>query len=823
MSEASMADRDEQGGSVSHRPRAFSDLRHDIVAAIRLLGRERVCALTIVTVLALGIAVTGTFFTLMNGIVLRGLPVDNVNRIVDVSSRDGQGRVRRMSFADFEDVKREARSLQAVAAFASGPVSVADADRPAERVEGAYVSAGMLTLLGEVAIVGRDFGGQDDLQGAPAAVILGRSLWERRYGGRISLIGETVRVDGTHATVIGVMPERSKFPTNAELWLPLSQQAGLFERKRDARSLNVFGSLGDTHTVRSADTELRAIATRLSEQYPATNQHVRIEAVPVNQRYLGTRTHPAWFAFIAAGTLVLLIACANIANLLLMRSVHRTREIAVRAALGATKGRVVRQLLGESLVLAVVGGTVGLALSFAWTYILTMRIPRDSFPHWMLPVVDSRVLLTMAAVSVATTVVFGLVPSLHASKTTLGGVLREGGRVGGIGKRTRRLTTAFLVAQIGLAMVLMANIALSIRGQRSLARQDPPIEMSRLLTATLSLPGQQYATTADRVRFYRDLETQLREKSGITTLTLTSSLPLDGGPTRSFEIDGNPAQSAKEEQTATLLIVGEEYFSTLGLPLVQGRGFVENDHTVAIVNQEFARTYFPQGNVLDRRIRVRLDGSAVAKSWLTIVGVSPNIRQHARHEPVVYIPYAMEPPTVASWIVRGPSAPETMISPLRHAVRERDPDLALYRVTTLERAVDEVNWNARMSQLLLASIAFIAIALAGVGLYAVTAHALALRLQEMGIRLALGASSGQLILLVLRGAAAQLCLGLGVGMLAVLAWSRAFPAGYGQVGLTDPEGLAMTVVLLGSLCVSACIIPAISVVRLRPAMILRHE
>ena len=619
-----MTNRDHEHDSGEHRPRALYDLRHDILVAIRLLGRERAFALTIVIVLALGIAVTGTFFTLMNGIVLRGLPLDSVDRIVDVSSRDGQGRVRRMSFADFEDVKRAARSFRAVAAFSGGPMSVADADQPAERVEGAYVSAGILTLLGEVPIVGRDFGGQDDQQDAPAVVILGKSLWERRYGVRASLIGETVRINGTHATVVGVMPERSKFPTNAEVWLPLSQQAGLFERKRDARSMNVFGWLGDTHTVQSADSELRAIATRLSEQYPTTNQHVRLEAVPVNQRYLGTRTHPAWFAFIAAGTLVLLIACANIANLLLMQSVRRTREIAVRTALGATKGRVVRQLLAESLVLAVLGGTVGLALSFAWTYVLTMRIPRDSFPHWMLPVIDSRVLLTMAAVCVSTTVIFGLVPSLHASKTTLGGVLREGGRVGGIGKRTRRLTTAFLVAQVGLAMVLMANIALSIRGEWSVARQDPPIEMSRLLTASVSLQGRQYATPADRIRFYRDLEMGLRQNSGITSVTLTSSLPLDGGPTRSFEIDGDTTPSAKSEQTATLLIISEEYFSTLGLSVVRGRGFSENDRAVAIVNQEFAKTYFPQGKILDRRIRVRLDGSPVAKSWLTIVGVSPN-------------------------------------------------------------------------------------------------------------------------------------------------------------------------------------------------------
>ena len=818
-----MANRDLDHNSEEHRPRALNDLRQDLLFAIRLLVRERAFALTIVIVLALGVAVAGTFFTLMNGVVLRGLPLDNVNRIVDVSSRDRQGRVRRMSFADFEDVKREARSFRAVAAFSSRPMSVADADQPAERVEGAYVSAGILTLLGEIPIIGRDFGGHDDQQGSPAVVILGRSLWERRYRGRASLIGETVRVNGTHATVIGVMRERSKFPTNAELWLPLSQQAGVFEQKRDARSLSVFGWLGDTHTVQSADTELRAIATRLSERYPTTNQHVRIEAVPVNQRYLGARTHPAWFAFIAAGTLVLLIACANIANLLLMRSVHRTREIAVRAALGATNGRVVRQLLSESLVLAVLGGALGLALSFAWTYVLAMRMPRDSFPHWMLPVIDSRVVLTMTAVCVATTVIFGLVPALHASKTTLVRVLREGGRVGGTGKRTKRLTTAFLVAQIGLAMVLMANIALSIRGQRSVARQDPPIEMSRLLTASVSLEGRQYATPADRIRLYRDLEMRLQRNSGITSVTLTSSLPLEGGPTRSFEFDDTTTPSDQSEQTATLLVVGEEYFSTLGLSLVRGRGFSENDRAVAIVNQEFARTYVPQGKILDRRIRVRTDGSPLAKSWLTIVGVSPNIRQQTRPEPVVYVPYPMEPPIVASLIVRGRSAPETMMSPLRHAVRDLDPDLALYRITTLERAVDEANWNARLSQLLLASIVFIAVGLAGVGLYAVTAHALMLRLQEIAIRLALGASSGRLILLVLRGAAAQLGMGMSVGILAVLAWSRAFPAGYGQLELTDPEGLMLAGALLGSLCMTACIIPVIQVVRLRPTMILRYE
>jgi putative ABC transport system permease protein len=808
---------------VERRLHVFSDLRQDILRAIELLARERAVALTIVMVLALGIAVTGTFFTLMNGIVLRGLPLDGVNRIVDVSSRDAQGRVRRMSFADFEDVKSAARSVRAVAAFSGGPMSIADADQPAERVEGAYVSAGILTLLGEVPIVGRDFHSQDDQQGSPVVAILGRSLWQRRYGGRASLIGETVRINGMRATVVGVMAERSKFPTNAEVWLPLSQQPGLFERKRDARSMNVFGWLADGHTVQSAGDELRAIATRLSEQYPATNQELRIEAVPVNQRYLGTRTHPAWFAFIAAGTLVLLIACANIANLLVMRSVSRTREIAVRVALGATRGRLMRQLLAESFVLAILGGIVGLALSFSWTRVLTTLMPRDSFPHWMLPVVDLRVLLTMAAVCVTTTVIFGLVPSLHASNTTLGGILREGGRIGGRSKRASRLTTAFLVAQIGLAMVLMANISLNIRGGRWLARQDPPIEMSRLLTASVSLQGRQYTTAADRIRFYRDLEMRLRQSSGTASVTLTSSLPLDGGASRSFEIDGEITASPKAEQTATLLFIGEQYFSTLEVPLVRGRGFVENDRAVAIVNQEFASKYSPKGEILDRRIRVRLDGSAVANGWLTIIGVSPNIRQQAQPEPVVYVPYAMDPPMVASVIVRGRSTPETMVSTLRYAVRDLDPDLALYRVATLDGAVDEANWNARLSYLLLASIVFIAIALAGVGLYAVTAHAVALRVQEMGIRLALGASPGHLILLVLRGAAAQLCMGLGVGVLAVLAWSRAFPAGYGQVGLTDPEGLAMAGALLGTLCITACIIPAIQTVRLRPTTVLRYQ
>jgi putative ABC transport system permease protein len=370
---------------------------------------------------------------------------------------------------------------------------------------------------------------------------------------------------------------------------------------------------------------------------------------------------------------------------------------------------------------------------------------------------------------------------------------------------------------------LMANIALTIRGERLVARQDPPIQMSHLLTASLSLQGRQYATAADRIRFYRDLEMGLQQNSGTASVTVTSSLPLEGGPSRSFEIDGDITASPKAEQTATLLFIGGQYFSTLEVSLVRGRGFVENDRAVAIVNQEFATKYFPKGEILDRRIRVRLDGSAVANGWLTIIGVSPNIRQQTQPQPVVYVPYAIDPPMVASVIVRGRSTPETMVSTLRYAVRDLDRDLALYRVTTLDRAVDEANWNARLSYLLLASIVFIAIALAGVGLYAVTAHAVALRVPEMGIRLALGASAGHLMVLVLQGAAAQLCMGLGVGVLAVLAWSRAFPAGYGQVGLTDPEGLAMAAALLGTLCITACIIPAIQAVRLRPTTVLRYQ
>jgi putative ABC transport system permease protein len=808
-----------------HRLGVVEELGQDLRFAGRLLTRERAFTFGVVSVLAFGICVNNTFFSMLNSMVLRGLPLERIERIVDISARDADGRQRRMSYLDFEDLKSGSSSFTALAAYSSSPMAVGDERRPPERFLGAYVSAGLLTLLGEVPLAGRDFQQDDDRFGAPPVVILGESVWEQRYRSDRSLIGKTVRVNGTVASVIGVMPDRSRFPTNAEVWLPLSQLPGLSTQNRDARSLTVMGWLAGGRTTAGADTEVRAIAQRLATQHPETNRGIRIDAVPVNDRHTGSATHPAWLAFITAGALVLLIACANVANLLLMRSVHRAREIAIRRALGATRTRIIRQLLSESLLIASIGGVIGLALSAAAARLLTIFIPRDVLPYWMLPTMDGQVLITLAAVCTGTTIVFGLVPALHASRSDVNDSLRACGRSAGQGVRARHITASFLVTQFVLAMVLLAHVALTVRQAQSVYRRDPPIDMTRLLSASISLSSSRYEAPDSRLNFYRSLDDQLQRVPGIKSAAFTTSLPLSGAVARRFEVEG--VQPHAGTTSAMVVRIGPRYFSTLDLPLVQGREFSDRDGVegahAAVVNQQFAERFLSNRNPIGIRIRMKAPGSAPPAPWLTIVGISPNVRQRAfpEPEPVLYLPYRSDPVAAFSLIVRGSTGADPMASALRTAVLELDADLPLYQVTTLDRAVAEADWNRRLSTLLIAMISSIAIALAAVGLYAVTAHAISQRTREVGIRMALGASPARLAWLLLRRAFLYLAIGLLLGVGAVVVWSRAFESG--PTRLTDIQGLAMAAGLLLLLGVAACFPPAIRAMRMNPVPVLRYE
>jgi putative ABC transport system permease protein len=477
----------------------LQDVLQDVRFAARLLAKDRWFALVAALTLGLGIGVNNTLFTIVDALCIRGLPIAHADRVVSVGARDVHDGELGVSPLDFHDLQGSMTpAIAGLAAFAGAPMPVGDEGRASDRVLGTYISANAFQLIGERPLVGRGFLPEEDQPGAHAVVILGSSVWKRRYAGDPAVIGRTIHVNGVPSLVIGVMPDRFKFPNNADLWQPLALMPDLTSQGRNVRSLNVFGRLIDGVALTQAQTELDESATRLAHDYPKTNAGIRLTAVPINDRYNGRITDAVWVAFMAVGAFVVLIACANVGNLLLMRSICRTQEIAIRASLGASRYRLVCQLLVESAVLAGAGGVVGLAFSPVGLRLVQSAIPEGGLPFWVELTMDSRVFAVLASVCVATIFVFGLVPAFHLSKTDVHAVLKEGGRGSG-GRGASRWTAVFLTAQVALTMVLLAGLGVGLRGWWAVQRADLVLDTTHLLTMSVALPSQTYPTADARM------------------------------------------------------------------------------------------------------------------------------------------------------------------------------------------------------------------------------------------------------------------------------------------------------------------------------------
>jgi putative ABC transport system permease protein len=798
--------------------------QQDIRFAVRLLAKDRSVTCVAAVALALGIGVNNTMFSIVNAYCLRGLPIDDPDRIVYVATRDIRGRAGGMSYPDVEDVRASATRLSGLAAFAGAPVAVRDERQAPDRFQGTYISANAFRLIGETPALGRDFRAEDDRPGAPPVVIISGALWKSRYGGDPAVLGRAITINGVAAVVVGAMRDRFGFPNNADLWQPLGMMPGVLAQPRDVRTLGVFGRLADGATFPEARTELETIGARMSRDHAATNEGIRLTVVPINERYMASLTHPAWLAFLTAGGLIVLIACANVANLLLARSAVRSREMAIRASLGATRGRIVRQMMVESGLLALLGGAGGIGVSLVGLRLMVAAIPAAATPYWLDFSMDGRVFAVLAAVCLGTVFVFGLVPALHGSMTDVNGVLKEGGRgTGGFG--IRRWTSAFLAAEFALTMVLLAALGLSVRNSRE-ASAEFTFDASHLLTMLVSLPVQKYPHPAERVALYDRLDERLQQAGGISSAAIASHLPFGGAAARDLVLDDRPAVPGETPPAVRTVSVGDAYFRTLGVALRRGRAFTRLDGTPgnenAIVNQRFVDMYLRDEEPIGRRIRFGASGGpAAAPSSLTIVGVSPTLHQRPRVDPdaVVYLPVRSDSPSTVAIIVRSELDPAALTSRLREEVRALDSDLPLYRVLTMEQAMAEAQWNSRVAARMITIIASIALALSAVGLFAVTARAVAQRTQEIGVRMALGARPRHVGYLVLRRAFRQLGLGLAAGVACTYAWDKMFGTG----GMADPTNLLAVAALMTVVATIACLVPARRATRLDPVSALRWE
>jgi putative ABC transport system permease protein len=810
-------------------------LLHDLRFALRLIAKEPWFTAVAVAALSLGIGVNATVFTLVNAVLIRGLPFKDSAQLYMMGPRRPQDSgMRSLSHPDFQDWCAQSRSFSAIAGFSRGSVNLADDRGLPEQARSTWLTANAFQVLGQQPLLGRDFTAADERKGAERVVILGHGIWKNRYGGDSSVIGRVLRVNGEPMTIVGVMPEGMMFPTDSALWMPFIPTTA--QERRDNRPLEAFGRLRADASRAQAQAEMEAIARALAAQYPDTNKELSSANVQTfNERFNGGNIRQIFLALMGAVGFVLLIACANVANLLLSRAAQRSREIAVRIALGASRWRVVRQLLVESILLGFIGGAIGLLLALGGVKAFDVAVSGETGkPYWIQFTMDWVVLGFIGGICVLTGILFGLAPALQVSRTSVNEVLKEGGRGNSGGRRTQWMSSIMVVVEIALTIVLLVGAGLMTRSFLKLYSQDLGIKPDYLLTMRLQLPESKYPKPESRHEFYERLAPRLAAIPGAESVAISTNVPPQGGGRRDLEIDGRPVSAGTTRPVVTTVVAGPSFFETVGTPLRRGRTFAGNDGApgseAVIVNQRFVAEFFPGEDPIGRRIRFperEPRPGDPPPAWNTIVGVSPNIRhgspQDAEPPSAVYIPLRQEPPRFAVLLVRSRVDPAVIMSAVRRDVQAIDQDQPVFSVQTVEQMLARQQWPFRVFGTIFALLAAIALTLAAVGLYAVMAYSVTQRTQEIGVRMALGAAGRQVSWLILRRGMIQLAIGLTIGLAGAWFASKALRPLLVQIAPNDPATFAAIPAILAVVAFAACMIPARRATRLDPLVALRQD
>jgi predicted permease len=808
----------------------IEDALHDGRLAFRTLVRDRAFALTAVLVVGLGVGITHMFLTIVYAHTWRGLPAPDPERLLYVSVVDDRGADRPLSSREFEELRTTTTALASLVAFTNGPAAVSDAGRAPDRYEAAYIGPGAFAAVGMAPLAGRDFAAEDHRPGAMPVVVLGEAAWRARYGEDASLLGRAIQVNGTPSVVVGIVRDASGFPSTAAIWLPLVQAPGMTAQPPDARLLRVLARLRDRTELADARREIEAAVARVASQRVSAGPKVRARVVPINERLLG-RIEGPWLAFLLAGLVIVIIASANIANLMLARGFHRAREVAIRASLGAGRLRLVRQMMTESLAIGLVGGAVGLLVSLAGVRIFASAIPAGTLPYWLAYTVDTRLMATLVVVAISSAVLFGLVPALVGSRTNVQAVLRDGGRSQSSSRTGRPWMVGFLSVEIALAVVLLVAIAIGGLSLRSQVPADQTVNTTSIVTATVTLPSAQYATPDARARFLDQLLERIGAQPAVIAASVTTHLPLAGAAQRQVHMGGHSRED-EEPPLVAMVAVGPDYFETIGLAMIDGREFTGPDGApnappVILVNERFVERFVPEGRAVGRPIGVTAANAepGAAQVTHTIVGIVPALRQQSRPaeaEPLVYVPLLAAAPTTTTLVVRSSEDPGEMATMLRKEALAVDGSVPLYHIQTMAQALRDADWNPRVSAQLANTLTLLCLLLATVGLYAVIAHRASLQRQEMGIRMALGATPWRIVAMVVAGARLPLGLGLLLGVAGAAAWHRAFPPTRLDLTVTSPLVLGVVLLVLTLVTLAACIFPARRAARLDPATVLRE-
>jgi putative ABC transport system permease protein len=828
-------------------PAALRDAAADVRFAIRLLTRDRRVTLAAVLALGLGIGVNGSVFALINAALIRPLPFDEADRLVGVEVVERDGRTYALSHDDYVALNAAVTSVEGLGVSMNAVMNVSDGGKPPERLRGAFISGNTLSLLRSGPMLGRGLLPEDERPGAPAVILLGHGLWRSRYGADPSIVGRSIRINNVPTAVIGVMPEGFTFPFIAEAWQPLSASPQVTRSPSQARVLRGgFARLAADATPERAQREIEAAVVRLAQAAADRQTPPRVQVRPLKEGYTHFVKAPL-FVFMGAVAVVLLVACANVATLLLARAVGRMREMAIRASLGATRWRLVRQLLVECLVLALLGGALGMALSYYGARAIAVAFsPIEPgvavgalTPFWLDLGLDRSSLGFFGLACVLASLLFGLAPALHVARVDVNAVLKDGER-GATSRRARRWTSAFVIAEVALTLVLLTGAGLLWRSFYALYTRDLGVDVSGVVSMRLTLPEEKYETPETRRQFMQQLEAALDAAPGVTAASLATQTPFSfGGPTRTLIIEGIVSPPSLPPPSVSYVAIGTRYFEVLGLSLRAGRAFPAGDParraTEVIVDQRFVAMYAPTGDAIGRRIRLTPPAGAPsaapaadAASWLTIVGIAPGMatpRPVREASPIVYVALRdeAEPGPSVTILARGDHGAATSVASLRERLRALDPDLPLYAVETLEGLSAQARTPQRLLGRWFGIIAVIALVLATVGVWSVTAQGVAARTREVGVRIALGARTSHIIWLFVRHTSALLAGGLVIGLGGSLLAGPLLRAFLVQTDARDPLTLTIVASLLALVALAAAVLPARRASTLDPIAVLRRD
>jgi putative ABC transport system permease protein len=804
----------------------MNDLTQDFRYALRGLARAPGFAAVAILTLAFALGANTAIFSVVSAILLQPLPFDQPHELLVLRNKSPRWDSSAYSWPNFTDVRKQSRTLEHVAAYSGSSSFLYETGREPERLNGAIVTHGLFPLLGAKALIGRGISPAEDRFGQTPVVVISEQLWRSKFAADPRIVGRQVRIGVTPKTVIGVMPASFRFPVDAErsdFWMSLGQEVENDTDGRGAIWLSVAGRMRDGVSIEQVNAELATIGKRLEAQYPQENTGLTFYTRKMHE-VLVQNVRPALVVLMCAVGVVLLIGCANVANLLLARAAGRHKEISIRSALGATRGRIVFQLLVESILMSTIAGAAGLLLG-AWGVDLLVAFAPAEIPRLDTISIDRPVLLFTLTLSVLTGIIFGIAPALSASKTNLVEALKEGSRGSTEGRRRNRMRNALVVAEIALSVFLLVGAGLLLRSFLHLSGVDPGYDYRNALILDLVVRSAVFPEDADVVQFEKRAREELRAIPGVTAVGAANHLPLGNDENVfSFSIAGRPPYPQGQSPNATFVNVGPGYFTAMGIPILRGRPITEEDRAtsprVVVVTESFVRQYFRNEDPLGKQIDIT-DGDGVR----TVVGVARDVRFNSlldAPEPMFHVAHAQSTTRRLQFIVRAPNAAALGPS-VRAAVRKLDREQPVLAVRSLESMRSESLASRRFMLVLTATLAALALVLAAVGIYSIMSYTVTQRTSEIGIRMSLGAGAGDIFRLIVGQAVKVVGIGLVAGVAIALAVTRVMSALLYGVAPTDPVTFVSICLLIGVIALLASYLPARRATRVDPLVAIRYD